>query len=79
MTNGPENPQTPGEAAGLGGTRSADVLVQHAGLALNGQRPNEAELIAREVLRTQPQHPRALHVLGYALLMQGRAEVVVML
>ena len=74
MTNGPKNPRTPGGGAGLGGAGRADELVQRAGLALNRQRPSEAELIAREVLRTHPQHPRALHVLGYALLMQGRAE-----
>ena len=74
MTNGPENPRTPSGGASLGGAGSADELVQRAGLALNSQRPSEAELIAREVLRTHPQHPRALHVLGYALLMQGRAE-----
>ena len=41
---------------------------------MNSQRPGEAELIARDVLRNHPQHPRALHVLGYALLMQGRVE-----
>src|ERR1700730_17322507 len=74
MTNGPENPRTPSGGASLGGAGSADELVQRAGLALNSQRPSEAELIAREVLRTHPQHPRALHVLGYALLTQGRAE-----
>jgi tetratricopeptide (TPR) repeat protein len=84
MTNGPENPQAPGAGAGLGsarlgvtslgGTGNADELVQRAGLALNSQRPGEAEAIARDVLRSHPQHARALHVLGYALLMQGRAE-----
>ena len=79
MTNGPGYPQPPGGGAGLGsagvaGTGNADALVQRAGLALNRQRPSEAEQIARDVLRNHPQHPRALHVLGYALLMQGRVE-----
>jgi tetratricopeptide (TPR) repeat protein len=79
MTNGPGYPQPPGRGAGLGGagvagTANADALVQRAGLALNSQRPSEAEQIARGVLRDHPQHPRALHVLGYALLMQGRVE-----
>src|SRR5580658_6018477 len=79
MTNGPGYPQSPGAGAGLGdagvaGTANADALVQRAGLALNSQRPGEAERIARDVLRDHPQHPRALHVLGYALLLQGRVD-----
>src|SRR6202166_3368436 len=65
MTNGPGYPRAPDEG---------DELVHRAGLALNSKRPGEAELIARDVLRDHPQHPRALHVLGYALLMQGRVE-----
>src|ERR1700741_807956 len=79
MTNGPGYPRPPGGGAGLGsadvaGTANADALVQRAGLALNRQQPGEAEQIARDVLRDHPQPPRALHVLGYALLMQGRVE-----
>jgi tetratricopeptide (TPR) repeat protein len=43
-------------------------------MALDGGRPNEAERIAGEILKANPRHPRALQVLGYALLMQGRAQ-----
>ena len=32
------------------------------------------ERIAKEILKTDPRHARALHVLGCALLMQGRAQ-----
>jgi Flp pilus assembly protein TadD len=40
--------------------------------ALQGQRPAEAQRIAATVLKDDPRHQRALHVLGCALLMQGR-------
>jgi len=40
---------------------------------LDGQRPQEAQRIADDVLRTDPQHAKALHVRGCALIMQGRA------
>lgn len=42
-------------------------------LALDGGRSQEAERIAQEVLKAQPHQPRALYVLGSALIMQGRA------
>jgi tetratricopeptide (TPR) repeat protein len=57
-----------------GGANRGDDAVQRASLALNNQRPQEAEGIAREVLRADPRHAQALHILGYALLMQGRAD-----
>jgi tetratricopeptide (TPR) repeat protein len=56
-----------------GGGRGDDAL-SRAVLALNSQRPNEAERIAGEVLKADPRQPRALHIFGCALLMQGRAE-----
>jgi tetratricopeptide (TPR) repeat protein len=56
-----------------GGGRGDDAL-SRAVLALNSQRPNEAERIAGEVLKADPRHSRALHIFGCALLMQGRAE-----
>jgi tetratricopeptide (TPR) repeat protein len=51
-----------------------DDALQRAMLALNGQRPNEAERIAGEVLKADPRQPGALYIFGCALLMQGRAE-----
>jgi tetratricopeptide (TPR) repeat protein len=66
-------PRPPGASAPRGGAAAGDAIVQRAAAALNSQRPQEAEQIAREALRANPQHPRALHILGYALLMQGRA------
>jgi tetratricopeptide (TPR) repeat protein len=55
---------------------AADAL-QLAIVALNSRRPDEAERIAAVVVKANPRDPRALHILGYALLMQGRgAEAV---
>ena len=51
--------------------------LQRAALALNAKRPEEAQRIAEEILRRDPRHARALHILGFALLMQGRAEAAV--
>jgi Flp pilus assembly protein TadD len=69
MANGPGHPTIPPRGAGRGG----DALEQ-AAFALNSQRPNEAERIAGEILKTNPRHPRALHIFGCALLIQGRAQ-----
>jgi tetratricopeptide (TPR) repeat protein len=63
-------PAFPGAAQS--GTSRDDAL-DRAGLALNNQRPLDAERIAREVLQTNPGQVRALHILGCALLAQGRA------
>jgi tetratricopeptide (TPR) repeat protein len=57
-----------------GGTGRGDDALERAMSALNAQRPIEAERIARETIQSDPRHARALHVLGYALLMQGRAR-----
>jgi tetratricopeptide (TPR) repeat protein len=51
--------------------------LQRATLALNAKRPEEAQRIAEEILRRDPRHARALHILGFALLIQGRAEAAV--
>lgn len=67
--NSPGLPWTPGGNAG----RTDDAL-QRAIVALNGQRPQEAERIAGELLKADPRHAGALYVFGRALLMQGRAE-----
>jgi tetratricopeptide (TPR) repeat protein len=65
--------------------RTADPIIgadfgeslQRATLALNTKRPEEAQRIAEEILRREPRNARALHILGFALLMQGRAEAAV--
>jgi len=50
----------------------SDEQLQRAVFALNNRRPDEAERIARETLRANPNHPVALQVLGRSLLVQGR-------
>jgi tetratricopeptide (TPR) repeat protein len=59
-------------AAG-GSAGQGDGLLHQAMVALDGERPQEAERIAGEVLKTDPHHARALYVLGRALLMRDRA------
>jgi tetratricopeptide (TPR) repeat protein len=58
----------------LGGASRRDEALSGAIFALNSQRPQDAERIARDVLKAEPRHAQALHVLGHALLMQGRAD-----
>jgi Flp pilus assembly protein TadD len=60
--------------APAGGARRGDDALARAMLALNGQRPKDAEQIAGDVLKADPQDVRALHIFGCAMLMQGRAE-----
>lgn len=50
-----------------------DEMLQQALTFLDRSRPQEAERIAGDVLKAQPHQPRALYVLGCALIMQGRA------
>jgi Flp pilus assembly protein TadD len=50
-----------------------DEALHRAKLALHNQRGNEAERIAREILGSVPDHYEGKQILGYALLMQGRA------
>jgi Flp pilus assembly protein TadD len=59
--------------APIGGEEHGDAL-QRAMLALNGQRPQEAQRIAEAVLKSDPRHIRALHIFGCALLQQDRAS-----
>ncbi len=47
--------------------------LQQATFALNGGRPQDAQRIAQQILKTEPRQARALHILGGALLMQDRA------
>ncbi len=62
------------DMARRGGASRFDNPLQRARFALNSQRPQEAEWIAGELLKADPRHVQALHVMGYALLMQGRAK-----
>jgi tetratricopeptide (TPR) repeat protein len=57
-----------------GGAGQGDDALQRAIFALNSGRPQEAERIAGELLKSNPRHAGALHVIGYALLMQGRFQ-----
>lgn len=66
------NKSTQGSAA-AGIDRHAEAI-QRARFALHSQRPQDAEQIAGEVLRADPHHGPALTIVGYALLMQGRAD-----
>jgi len=50
-----------------------DVL-QQARFALRNQRPQDAEKLAGDFLSVNPNHLQGLNILGYALLMQGRAD-----
>ena len=54
-----------------------DARLQHATQALNARRPLEAERIARDLLEADPRDGRAAQILGYALLMQDRAQVAI--
>jgi tetratricopeptide (TPR) repeat protein len=46
--------------------------VQRARLALNSDRPQDAERIADEILKNDPRHAQALHIRGCVLLMHKR-------
>jgi len=50
----------------------AEAELQWAAAAINHGRPDDAERFARNVLAAIPQHPKALYLLGCALLQQGR-------
>src|SRR5499433_2240945 len=54
------------------GGASDDSALRYGWTLIDAQRPAEAERIVREVLRRQPQHLGALHLLGLALLIQRR-------
>src|SRR5437763_10985280 len=54
-----------------------DNILREGTAALAQQRPDQAERIARGVLARRPQHPRALQLLGVALLAQKRGREAV--
>lgn len=59
---------------GAGGSVRVDDVLQQAVFAFDRGRPQEAERIAAEVLKTDPKHARALYLAGSALVMQGRSR-----
>ena len=64
--------------SGIDRTAAVDDNILHAGMAaIEHQRPDEAERIARGVLARHPQHPPALQLLGIALLAQKRGREAV--
>src|SRR5262245_1721837 len=54
--------------------RSVDDALRLGLIALNQQRPTDAEQIARGVLERQPRHAEALHLFGLTLLAQKRPQ-----
>ena len=72
MAAGPRHPRTGHPHITGGGGRSEPL--QQAAFALNAKQPEEAQRIAEEILKRDPRNAGALHILGFALLMQGRAE-----
>ena len=77
MAAGPLRPKVPLHPMAFGGGMDRGDPLQRAMVALNSQRPQEAERIAQDILKADPRHGKALHVLGCALLMQGRAQEAV--
>jgi tetratricopeptide (TPR) repeat protein len=57
----------------LGHSADRDGLLRQAKFALDSNRPQDAQRIAQQILKTDPQRAQALHILGCALLMQDRA------
>jgi tetratricopeptide (TPR) repeat protein len=49
-----------------------DQTLKRAMGAIQSQRAEEAARLAQEVLKAEPRQPRALHLFGYAMLMQER-------
>jgi Flp pilus assembly protein TadD len=59
------------------GSAFPDDVLDRASFALNHQRAAEAERLAGDVLKADPRQTRALHILGCALLAQGRADAAI--
>jgi tetratricopeptide (TPR) repeat protein len=57
--------------------RAQAAALQQANLAIQNERPADAERIAGEILKANAGHLEATKILGYALLMQGRAQEAV--
>ena len=67
----------PSDVSNAGAGGGSDDALASAMVALDRQRPEDAERIAAEALRADPHHARALHILGIALTMQGRYDEAV--
>jgi len=57
-----------------GGVTCVDETLQRVIYAVQSERFNEAVRLAQLVLDQSPNHPKGLHLYGFALLMEGRAE-----
>ena len=57
-----------------GQVTSVDEALQRVMHAIQRQRPDEAARLAQVILARNPSHPKALHLYGYALLMQERPD-----
>jgi tetratricopeptide (TPR) repeat protein len=55
-------------------TAAIEETLQRAMSAIHGQQPDYAAKLAQDILKRNPNHPNALHIFGYALLMQDRAS-----
>src|SRR6202023_1588592 len=64
------------EPSDASNTGDDNVLAQ-ARLALENGRPEDAERIVAEMLKTDPHSTNALHILGCALTIQGRYDEAV--
>jgi len=53
---------------------AVEETLRRAMAAIQSQRPDEAARLTQEVLNKNPSQPNALHLYGYALLMQERAD-----
>ena len=53
---------------------AVEETLRRAMSAVQSQRPDEAARLAQEILSKNPSQPNALHLYGYALLMQERAD-----
>lgn len=76
MAAGPTHPRGGHPKMPVGSADRSEPL-QQAAFALNAKRPDEAQRIAEEILRRDPRHAGALHILGFALLSQGRAQAAI--
>lgn len=53
---------------------ASEETLQRAMSAIQSQQPEYAAKLAQDLLKRNPSHPNALHIFGYALLMQDRAN-----
>jgi len=56
---------------------AVEETLRRAMSAIQSQRPDEALRLTQDILNKNPSQPNALHLYGYALLMQGRADEAV--